>query len=116
MCIRDRSTLVQSFMWGSDLSGSPQGAGGVGGLLEVSSYGTCLLYTSAVFAAGDQSGGNRMAVSLSMNSVPPKISSANQRLAAVAVVAVAGVAATVYCFNPSVHHFYPVCLFHQRCV
>ena len=54
-----------------------------------------------------------MAVSLLMNSVPPKISSVNQRLAAVAVVAVAGIAATVYCFNPSVHHFYPVCLFHQ---
>ena len=54
-----------------------------------------------------------MAVSLLMNSVPPKISSVNQRLAAVAVVAVAGIAATVYCFNPSVHHFYPVCVFHQ---
>jgi hypothetical protein len=52
-----------------------------------------------------------------MNSVPPKISPANQRLTApvVGLVAVAGigVAATVYFFNPSVHHFYPVCLFHQ---
>ena len=38
--LNSQSTLVQSFMWGSDLSGSPQGAGGVGGLLEVSSYGT----------------------------------------------------------------------------
>jgi RHS repeat-associated protein len=38
--LNSQSTLVQSFMWGSDLSGSLQGAGGVGGLLEVSSYGT----------------------------------------------------------------------------
>lgn len=34
------SSLVDSFMWGSDLSGSQQGAGGVGGLLEVSYSGT----------------------------------------------------------------------------
>ncbi len=27
-----QSTVLESFMWGSDLSGSPQGAGGVGGL------------------------------------------------------------------------------------
>ena len=33
-------SLLNSFMWGSDLSGSMQGAGGVGGLLEVSYYGT----------------------------------------------------------------------------
>ena len=30
------SALVQSYVWGLDLSGSAQGAGGVGGLLEVS--------------------------------------------------------------------------------
>src|SRR5439155_10561123 len=29
------SSVVQSFLWGSDLSGSPQGSGGVGGLLAV---------------------------------------------------------------------------------
>ncbi len=29
-----QSSLLQSFMWGSDLSGSMQGAGGVGGLLQ----------------------------------------------------------------------------------
>ncbi len=33
-------SLLESFLWGSDLSGSLQGAGGVGGLLEVSYYGT----------------------------------------------------------------------------
>ncbi len=33
------STLLESFMWGNDLSGSPQGAGGVGGLLETVNYG-----------------------------------------------------------------------------
>jgi RHS repeat-associated protein len=29
------NSVIRSFMWGLDLSGSPQGAGGVGGLLEV---------------------------------------------------------------------------------
>ena len=29
------NAVIRSFMWGLDLSGSPQGAGGVGGLLEV---------------------------------------------------------------------------------
>ena len=29
------SSVLQSFLWGLDLSGSEQGAGGVGGLLEV---------------------------------------------------------------------------------
>jgi hypothetical protein len=49
-----------------------------------------------------------------MNSAPPKISPANKRFAAVIGVAtVTGVAAMVYFFNPSVHHFYPVCQFHQ---
>jgi RHS repeat-associated protein len=33
-------SLSNSFMWGSDLSGSLQGAGGVGGLLKVAYYGT----------------------------------------------------------------------------
>ena len=36
------SSILESFVWGSDLSGSLQGAGGVGGLLEVSYYGAAL--------------------------------------------------------------------------
>jgi len=38
--LNPQASLLQSFVWGSDLSGSMQGAGGVGGLLEVSCYGT----------------------------------------------------------------------------
>jgi len=34
------SSLRASFLWGNDLSGSPQGAGGVGGLLELSCFGS----------------------------------------------------------------------------
>jgi RHS repeat-associated protein len=34
------SSLVQSFMWGLDLSGSPQGAGGVGGLVAIDAPST----------------------------------------------------------------------------
>jgi len=41
------------FMWGSDLSGSMQGAGGVGGLLEVSYYGSS---TTNCFPAFDGNG------------------------------------------------------------
>ncbi len=33
-------STINSFLWGSDLSGSTQGAGGVGGLLEVINYGS----------------------------------------------------------------------------
>jgi len=33
--LNPQSAVVRSFMWGLDLSGSPQGAGGVGGLLEI---------------------------------------------------------------------------------
>jgi len=40
-------------VWGTDLSGSPQGAGGVGGLLEVSSVGTA---TTNCFVAYDGNG------------------------------------------------------------
>jgi RHS repeat-associated protein len=47
------SSLVDSFMWGSDLSGSQQGAGGVGGLLEVSCYGSS---TTNCFPAFDGNG------------------------------------------------------------
>jgi len=45
------SSLLQSFVWGSDLSGSLQGAGGVGGLLETIDYGV-----STNFAAFDGNG------------------------------------------------------------
>jgi RHS repeat-associated protein len=45
--------LVNSFMWGSDLSGSMQGAGGVGGLIEVSYYGAV---TTNCFVAFDGNG------------------------------------------------------------
>ena len=49
-----------------------------------------------------------------MNPEPPKISPANARFAVVVVVITAlGMAATVYFFNPSAHHFYPVCQFHR---
>ena len=34
--LNPQSSIIESFMWGTDLSGSLQGAGGVGGLLEVS--------------------------------------------------------------------------------
>jgi len=33
-----QSSILQSFTWGTDLSGSPQGAGGVGGLLSMTVY------------------------------------------------------------------------------
>jgi RHS repeat-associated protein len=47
------SSLVDSFMWGSDLSGSQQGAGGVGGLLEATYYGSS---TTNCFPAFDGNG------------------------------------------------------------
>jgi RHS repeat-associated protein len=47
------SSLIRSYMWGNDLSGSPQGAGGVSGLLEVSYYGSA---TTNCFLAYDGNG------------------------------------------------------------
>jgi hypothetical protein len=49
-----------------------------------------------------------------MTSAPPKISRSNHRFAA-AVIAfcMVGTLAVLFFFNPSTHHFYPVCLFHQ---
>jgi RHS repeat-associated protein len=47
-------SLLNSFMWGSDLSGSPQGAGGVGGLLEVSEVSNSQI--TNCFAAYDGNG------------------------------------------------------------
>ncbi len=36
------SSILESFLWGNDLSGTQQGAGGVGGLLEVSYHGSTI--------------------------------------------------------------------------
>jgi YD repeat-containing protein len=36
--LNPQSSLIESFMWGNDLSGSQQGAGGVGGLLLVTCH------------------------------------------------------------------------------
>jgi RHS repeat-associated protein len=46
-------SLVRGYLWGTDLSGSLRGAGGVGGLLEVSYYGTT---TTNCFVAHDGNG------------------------------------------------------------
>jgi len=35
----ENGSLMRSYVWGADLSGSPQGAGGVGGLLQISYSG-----------------------------------------------------------------------------
>lgn len=49
-----------------------------------------------------------------MNSTPPKIHPANTRFAAIVLVlTAAGIAATVFFFNPAAHNFYPVCQFHR---
>lgn len=47
------NAVVRSYVWGSDLSGSMQGAGGVGGLLEVNYTGTA---TTNAFVAFDGNG------------------------------------------------------------
>ncbi|MEI6394028.1 MAG: RHS repeat-associated core domain-containing protein [Verrucomicrobiota bacterium] len=47
------NAVIRSYLWGSDLSGSMQGAGGVGGLLEVSYNGT---QTTNCFVAFDGNG------------------------------------------------------------
>jgi RHS repeat-associated protein len=46
-------SLSNSFLWGADLSGSLQGAGGVGGLIKVTYYGTA---TTNCFVACDGNG------------------------------------------------------------
>jgi RHS repeat-associated protein len=51
--LNSQSSIIESFVWGNDLSGSQQGAGGVGGLLEVSYYGSG---TTNCFAAYDGNG------------------------------------------------------------
>jgi RHS repeat-associated protein len=47
-------SLVRAYTWGTDLSGSQQGAGGVGGLLEVSYHGASA--TTNAFVACDGNG------------------------------------------------------------
>jgi hypothetical protein len=47
------SAVIRSFLWGLDLSGSPQGAGGVGGLLKVAYSGA---QTTNCFVAFDGNG------------------------------------------------------------
>ena len=51
--LNPQSSILDSFVWGSDLSGSMQGAGGVGGLLELSYYGAS---TTNCFPAFDGNG------------------------------------------------------------
>jgi hypothetical protein len=48
-------SLVRSYVWGTDLSGSPQGAGGVGGLLELCYHSSPTSITNA-FVAYDGNG------------------------------------------------------------
>jgi RHS repeat-associated protein len=50
---RPDNTRIRTYVWGNDLSGSLQGAGGVGGLLEISYYGTS---TTNCFPAYDGNG------------------------------------------------------------
>jgi len=46
-------SLVRSYVWGTDLSGSQQGAGGVGGLLQVNFHG---IWTTNCFVVYDGNG------------------------------------------------------------
>ncbi len=48
-----QSSILDSFVWGLDLSGSMEGAGGIGGLLQVTYYGT---QTTNCFGAYDGNG------------------------------------------------------------
>ena len=66
--LQPNNTLVRSYVWGSDLSGSMQGAGGVGGLLEVSYYGGGTSPTN-YFAAFDGNGNVAALVSATNGSV-----------------------------------------------
>ena len=50
---RPDNSLIRSYVWGTDLSGTSQGAGGVGGLLEISYYGSS---TTNCFPAYDGNG------------------------------------------------------------
>ena len=59
--LNPQSTVLQSFLWGLDLSGSLQGAGGVGGLLGVYDPSTINNQPSTHFACFDGNG-NLMAL------------------------------------------------------
>lgn len=49
-----------------------------------------------------------------MHSGPPRISPSNLCFAGILLALTAmGIVATVYFFDPSAHHFYPVCQFHR---
>ena len=49
-----------------------------------------------------------------MNARPPKIGAAKARLAGLVLAATAlGLAAVVFFFDPTTHHFYPRCQFHR---
>jgi len=49
-----------------------------------------------------------------MNAAPPKLQPSGSRAVVLIVAGTALViAATVFFFNPTTHHFYPVCQFHQ---
>ena len=50
---RPDNTRIRTYVWGSDLSGSVQGAGGVSGLLAVSGYDSA---TTNCFPAFDGNG------------------------------------------------------------
>ena len=50
---RPDNSLIRSYVWGTDLSGTSQGAGGVGGLLQISYYGSP---TTNCFPAFDGNG------------------------------------------------------------
>jgi len=51
--VNPASSLIRNYMWGNDLSGSMQGAGGVGGLLQMSYHG---LGATNCFSAFDGNG------------------------------------------------------------
>jgi RHS repeat-associated protein len=51
--VAPNDSLIRSYVWGNDLAGSIQSAGGVGGLLEVSYYGST---TTNCFVANDGNG------------------------------------------------------------
>jgi len=50
------NSILRSYVWGLDLSGTPQGAGGVGGLLELTYYGTSTTNCFPAFSANGDVG------------------------------------------------------------
>src|SRR5271157_750072 len=60
-------SLIRGYVWGTDLSGSMQGAGGVGGLIEVSYYGAA---PANCFVAFDGNGNVSALVNAADGSVP----------------------------------------------